>query len=552
MPHPFKVKIDFWFFVLIISIGLVTVFLVFPFGSLLITGFQDARTGEFTTGHFERFFRTRFFHMSLRRSMNVSVAATIFSVILGITMAYLTTMFKILGKKTVDILIIISMLSPPFLGSYSWILMAGRAGIFTRFFRDNFGITIPSIYGFGGIVLVMTLSGFPLIFLLVRGALRKIDASVLEAAESLGCSPFKKAMTIVFPLVTPTLFAAAVLVFIDAFTDFGTPLLLGQGYMVMPLLIFNQFMGDMGGNQYFASAMALIMVIIITVLFVGQKYIVNRRSYAMNSLNPLQSVKLKGPKNIIAHAIVYFVTFVASLPQIVVIFTSFRATRGPIFVPGFSLDSYVGIFRTLGTAIRNTYLFSLYAIIIILLLGMLFAYLTVRRKSFLTNVLDTIAMLPFVIPGSVIGIILILSFNRQPLLLIGTTQIMVLAFVIRRLPFTLRSSSAILHQINPSMEEAAISLGDTPMKAFFKVTAIMMMPGVISGAILSWITIINELSATILLFTTRTRTMTVAIFHEIMRGGFGAAAALATILTVTTVISLLIFFKITGKKELSM
>lgn len=552
MGKGLNIKFDFWLVVLLISIGLVVLFLVYPLGSLLVTGFQDTRTGAFTMYHFERFFGTRFFYMTLQRSMHVSITATAFAVTVGVIMAYLTTMFQIKGKKAVDIFIIISMLSPPFLGSYSWILMAGRAGFITRFFRDNFGVDIPSIYGFGGIVLVMTISGFPLIFLLARGALRKVDASVVEAAESLGCTPIKKALTIVFPLVTPTILAAAVLVFIDAFTDFGTPLLLGQGYMVMPLFVFNQFMGDMGGNQNFASAMSVIMVVIITVLFVVQKYIVNRKSYSMNALHPIEPAKLTGPKNILAHAIVYLVTFIASLPQIVVITTSFRATRGPIFVPGFSLDSYMGIFRTLGTAIRNTYVFGAISIVIILLLGMLFAYLTVRKKSLLTSILDTVAMLPFVIPGSVIGIILILSFNRQPLMLIGTTQIMILAFVIRRLPFTLRSSSAILHQISPSMEEAAISLGDSPMKAFFKVTAIMMMPGVISGAILSWITIINELASTILLFTTRTRTMTVAIFHEIMRGGFGAAAALATVLTVTTVVSLLIFFKLTGKTELSM
>jgi len=312
----------------------------------------------------------------------------------------------------------------------------------------------------------------------------------------------------------------------------------------------------MGGNQHFAAAMALIMVVIITILFVIQKYVVNRKSYSMNNLNPLQPAQIKGVKSVIVHGIIYLVTFVALLPQIVVITHSFRAMQGPRFMPGltFSLDSYRGIFNNTMTmtSIRNTYVFSVYAIIIILVLGMLFAYLSVRRKSILTNILDTIAMLPFVIPGSVIGIILILSFNRAPLMLIGTTQIMILAFVIRRLPFTLRSSAAILHQISPSVEEAAISLGDSPGKAFFKITAIMMMPGVISGAILSWITIINELSSTILLFTTRTRTMTVAIFQEIMRGGFGAAAALATILTATTIISLLVFFKITGKTELSM
>lgn len=185
---------------------------------------------------------------------------------------------------------------------------------------------------------------------------------------------------------------------------------------------------------------------------------------------------------------------------------------------------------------------------------MFIAYLSVRRKSPLTSLIDTIAMFPYIVPGSVLGITLLLAFNGKgdPMILSGTATIMIISLVIRRLAYTLRSSSAILYQISPSVEEAAISLGDSPMKAFFKVTAKMMLPGVVSGAILSWITLINELSSSVMLYTSRTRTMSVAIYNEVIRASYGTAAALATILTCTTVISLLVFFKISGSRDVTM
>ena len=254
------------------------------------------------------------------------------------------------------------------------------------------------------------------------------------------------------------------------------------------------------------------------------------------------------------HIFIYFVVFLAVIPQITVVYTSFKATNGAIFIDGFSLDSYKSIFKNLGTAIKNTYLFGLAAIVIviIIMLSMLIAYITIRRKSWVSNIIDTMTMFPYIIPGSVLGITLLLAFNKKPILLSGTAFIIVLAFVVRRLPYTLRSSAAILYQLSPSMEEAAISLGDSPLKTFFKITAVMMMPGVMSGAILSWITIINELSASVILYTGGTRTMSVSIYTEVIRASYGTAAALASILTLTTIASLLIFFKVSGKKEVSL
>ena len=180
------------------------------------------------------------------------------------------------------------------------------------------------------------------------------------------------------------------------------------------------------------------------------------------------------------------------------------------------------------------------------------SYVSVRRRNAVTSFLDTLTMFPYIIPGSVLGITLLLAFNKKPLILSGTFIIIVIAFVIRRMPYTIRSSAAILYQISPSIEEASISLGYSQFKTFKNITSRMMLPGVISGAILSWITVINELSASIILFTGKTRTMSVAIYSEVIRASYGTAAALSAILTFTTIISLIIFFKLSGSREISL
>jgi iron(III) transport system permease protein len=130
-------------------------------------------------------------------------------------------------------------------------------------------------------------------------------------------------------------------------------------------------------------------------------------------------------------------------------------------------------------------------------------------------------------------------------------MIMIIAFAIRRMPYTIRSSTAIIGQISPSVEEAAISLGASEMKTFTKVTVPMMMPGVLAGAIMSWVTVISELSSSIILYTDKTQTLTIAIYTEVIRGNYGNASAYSTILTVTSVLSLLLFFKLTGKRDIS-
>jgi iron(III) transport system permease protein len=547
-----KAPRDFWFWATWGIAILFVVFLVYPLFSLLSSSFVDTETGGFTLAHYATFFRKKYYYRSLFNSLSVTACVTVLAVLIGAPMAYLTSAFNIRGKKILDVLIIISMLSPPFIGAYSWILLGGRSGVITKFFAEHLGIQMPTIYGFTGILLVLSLKLYPFIYLYVSGALKSIDISLSEAAESLGCNPIKKVFTIVLPLITPTVLAGALLVFMNALADFGTPMLIGEGFVVMPVLIYSEFVGEMGGQANFAAALAAIMVVITCLIFLWQKYMVNKKSFTMSALRPMKPSTLAPLPNFLAHGFIYLLVLLSIIPQLTVVYTSFMKVNGVMFTSGFSLDSYITIFSKLGTAITNTYLYGLAAIVIIIVLGMFIAYLATRRRNLVTSMIDTFTMFPYIIPGSVLGITLLLAFNKPPLLLSGTAAIIVLAFVVRRLPYTLRSSAAILYQISPSVEEASISLGCSPLKTFFKVTAIMMLPGVMAGAILSWITVINELSASVILYTGGTRTMAVSIYTEVIRASYGTAAALSSILTLTTIVSLLVFFKLTGSKELSL
>ena len=549
-----KPQFDFWTIVTIGILAVFALFLIYPLISLFVDGFLEEGTGAFTMANFTKFFGKKFYYRSLLNSLKLTVCVTICSLLIGVPLAYIMSFFKIRGKSIIEILIIISMMSPNFIGAYSWILLLGRSGVVTQFISNTFGIKMPSIYGFGGMLLVFTLKLYPFIYMYVSGALKKVDVAVCEAAESLGCNAIRKVFTVVMPLVTPTAIASALLVFMNCMADFGTPALIGEGYDVLPTKIYIEFVGESGGSAYFASAMASLMVVITAVLFLLQKWYVNKKSFTMSAMRPIQPTRAKGAKNVIMHVFTYLLVILSVVPHLVIIWTSLRKTEVQYFVDGYSFESYTKIFDTALSSIQNTYLYCIIALAIIIVLGMLIAYLSVRKKSMLTSAIDTIAMFPYIIPGSVLGITLLLAFNGKgdPMVLSGTAAIMIISLVIRRLAYTLRSSSAILYQISPSVEEAAISLGDSPLKAFVKVTAKLMLPGVISGAILSWITLINELSSSVMLYTANTRTMSVAIYNEVIRASYGTAAALATILTLTTVLSLFLFFKISGSKDVTM
>ena len=244
---------------------------------------------------------------------------------------------------------------------------------------------------------------------------------------------------------------------------------------------------------------------------------------------------------------------IAFLPQLYIIYLSFRNCKGAVFLPGFSLGNYrQAAKKLLARSIKNTAVLGVLALAIIIVVAVLIAYLVVRRSSAMNNTIDTLSMLPYIMPGAVIGLSLLIAFGKAPFALTGTLTIMVIALVIRRLPYTIRSATATLMQISMSIEEAAISLGASKAKTFVKITVPMMANGILSGAILSWVAIVTELSSSIILYNNKSITLTMSTYVAITRGNYGLAAAFAAILTVVTTVSLLIYLAVSKSEDVSL
>ena len=542
-----KIRPDFWAIIKIIIFLFIILTIIYPLSIVFIRSFTNP-AGNITLKNFTKFFATQYYRDVLRNSMFVSGFTTIFCVIIGVSMAYMITRFDLKTKKILTILVILSLMSPPFIGAYAWILLFGRAGFITKLFLTFTGIALPPIYGKWGIISVFTFKMFPYVFLFTSGALSSIDSSLEEAAENLGASQLLRVFTVTFPVVFPSIFAGAIMVFMSCISDFGTPMLIGQNYKVLATLVYEQYMSEMGTSANFASAVSMIIVLLCALILVGQKAYLNTRNYAMTSMRPPMEIHLTPLKRLGVSFYIALIILIAMLPQIVVIITSFKNCNGPYFVEGWGMKSYVTIFTRMVRSIKNTYAYSFIAIFIMIAIGSLTAFVTVRKKSFLTGMMDIMLMFPYVIPGAVLALGFIIGFNRSPLYLAGTAFIMILSFTVRKIPYTVRSGIGFLYQMEPNVEEASINLGTPPGLTFLKITIPIMLPGILSGAILSWIETINELSSSIMLYTGRTSTLAVSIYNEVARNSFGTAAAMATILTLTTVIMLILFNKVSKGK----
>lgn len=534
------------------SLGLTAFYLIaiiLPIFGLLRSSLDAQGGSSISFKEFETFFSSKLYYGSLFNSFYVTICVTVLALVVAFPLAYILANFKIRGGKTVQILILASMMSPPFIGAYSWIILLGNNGLIRNFFKDNLGITMPPIYGFAGILLVLTLQLVPLIFTYLMGAWRTLDVSVLEAAESMGSTGLNRIRRVIFPLLVPTVLAGSLMVSVRAFADFGTPMLIGQGFRTVPVLIYSSFVGEVGTSRGFASAVAVIVVVLTVGIFLVQRYLVARGSYTMHASRRIVPKRLSMGKSVLAHGVVYGFVFLALVPLIVVAFSSFRKTLYGQFTDGFSLDNYERASDDIVRLLLNTLKIGLTALVLLVIVAVIVSYLNVRRPSFLNGLLDSFTMVPYVVPGLVIGIAMVVTFSSPPVKIAGTMTIMVLALMLRRLSYTVRSTTALLYQQSPSIEEAAQSLGASKIKTLLRVVVPMLAPGILSGAILSWVTIITELSTTLFLYNTSTQTLSLGIYAEVIRGQMGTSAALSTILLAMTILSLFIFMKLPGSDK---
>jgi iron(III) transport system permease protein len=535
-------RADIWTFVTFIGFAIVVLFLIYPLFDIFRYSFVDKETGEFSFVNWLQFFSKKYYLRAFTNSMFVAIATTFFSMVLGIPLAFFTVRYRIFGSTFLTTLSVLALLSPTFIGAYSWITMLGKNG-FLRTLFQSVGVNLPQIYGPLGIILADSLQYYPFISLMTAGALMTIDRSLEEASENLGARPTRIFFDVTLPMVIPSVTGGALIVFMMSLSNFGTPMIIGGNYLVLPTLAYNLFTSEISETPGMASTVSIILMLCASIVIVLQQWLATRRKYASMLVNRPVVKKLKGLRSVLAHGLCYGIVFLSTLPLAVIVYYSFRKTSGPVFQPGFSLASYRQIFFDVPKTVTNSFLYSLAAVLLIAGVGTLLGFVIARKKSAVVRMLDSLLMIPYIVPGTVLGIGFIVAFNKPPIYLTGTSVIIILTYFIRRLPYSVRSAASILKQIDPALEEAGINLGSPPGRTFRTITLPLMQGGIISGAIMSWVTSMNELSASILLYVGQTMTMPIKIYLLVVDGFFGTASAMSTILLFVTGVSMYVVNK---------
>jgi iron(III) transport system permease protein len=538
---------DFWSLVAFAAWAILILLLLMPLSLVLVSSFRD-ESGGLSLANWQRLFTSARYFNAFVNTLIVGFGGLAGALLLGSVMAFCMARLQIAGSRLVSMLAILALVSPPFIGAYSWIVLFGSGGI-VRQTLMSWGIFMPPIYGVWGVLIVFAFKFYPYVYLLTSGALANINRSLEEAAENLGLTPFQRVMKVSFPLVLPALSAGGLLALIHAIADFGTPRLLGRGFNVLATEAYTAYSAEIGSNLGMATTLSLALILLSMVFVFIQRFMSRRNVYHSNLINRPEKVRLRGFANVAAHAAVYFIALGGAMPAIIAAIYSVRKTNGPVFQPGFGLESYSRIIATLGDVVRNSLVFSGVAVLLIVVVGTLIGCLVARRNTVQTSLLDATLMVPYVMPGIVVGVAFIAAFNTPPLVMTGTATIIILSVFIRRLPYAVRSSAAALRQVGPSMEEAAISLGYSPVKAFLRVTIPLIAPGIIAGAMLSFVTAINELSSSLVLYVGGTVTMPVKIYIAINDGDYGTAASLSTILLVLSGAAIYLAFRLLGRDE---
>ncbi|WP_231701155.1 ABC transporter permease [Aliiruegeria sabulilitoris] len=511
---------------------------------------MDADTGNWTLGNYVEVFTRNFYLRGLKNTLFVGLLGTIGACLVGIPLAFFTARFHLWGRTWISTLAILVLVAPPFIGAYAWIMMLGSNGFITNFF-ERLGIDIPTIYGAHGIILVFTLKFFPFVFLMTQTALMAVNKSFEDAADNLGCTPWQRFVKITLPLVFPAISTGAIICFVLSIADFGTPAILGRGFRTLSTIAFAAYRSELGGLPTMAVTVSMIMIAISMLALLAQRRILARRRYASSLTNLPIKMHLTGWKNIAVHLFCHGAVLIAMLPNLVVVYTSFLKTNGPVFVGGFGLESYARMWRQAPEAIGNSFLFAFSAVVLITIFSAFISYVIVRRETRAAGAIDFLMMVPYLVPGVVMAIGFVTTFRTGFLSGMGAAWLLILLYFIRRLPYGVRSTTSSLRQVKPSMEEAAINLGAPPLTAFLKVTLPLILPGLVVGSLMSFITAINELSGTLIIYDSGTLTMPVSIYLAVLDGEFGLAAALSTVLLLCTGACVFAVFRFAENRESS-
>jgi iron(III) transport system permease protein len=486
---------------------------------------------------------TGFFASSVNRdtvfhTLELGALVGFFGVLVAFLLAYVQTQLDVPGKRILHVIALVPIVSPPFAVATAVIVLFGRNGMISA---QWLGLE-HDIYGLDGLTLVLVLSFFPVVYMNLVGMLQRMDPALSEAARNLGASQFRVFRTVTFPLVVPGLASGFLLLFVEAIADLANPLVLGGNYTVLSSRAYIAITGeyDLGTG----AILSLMLIVPALSVFLLQRMVSNRKSVVTVTGKP------SGSRELIANRWrwIPFATAVLICTLIVVIYGavvlgSFTRILG--VNNAFTLDHWRYILSGVGSeAVFDTVRLAAIATPLAGLLGMVLAWLIVRKLDRGRGVVDFLAMLGIGIPGTVLGIAYILTFRNQtklfglpllPAVAGGSTVLagqvaICLMFLIRSIPASVRSGVGALQQIHPSIEEASTSLGASNSRTFRQVTIPLIRPALISGLSFGFARSMTTLSPIVFLVTPDTKILTSQILGEVDGGRFGNAFAFCCVL----------------------
>lgn len=525
-------------------------FLLYPLFNVFSASVLDGEGEKFTFANYVKILGRPFYRGAVVNTLAIGLAATITTILVAVPLAFALARLPVPGKAAIIALAAMPLVLPSFVSAYAIVLLLGRAGVVTQWLQ-SWGIGFGSIYGAGGIVLVYTLTLYPYVLLPTMAAFKAVDVSVEEAAQSLGSSPRRTLWTVTLPIVTPAILAGGLLVFIETLENFGVPFVLAEDMPIFAVEAFKLFVGETAPNPSSAGVLGVLLIAMTSLVLLIQRRFLASRRFATGARAAPPILRVGLGLRVAASVYCWLVVLLALVPFFAIVVLSFMEFRGPVLHPNFSLANFAALFERSMRPLLNTLLFATLAAIGVTLVGVPIAYVVTRLRSGLASLLDVVATLPFAVAGTVLAIGFVVSFNSGWLILTGGPLIMVLVYTVRKVPFAVRSSSAILHQIDPSLEEASISLGRSPLQTFGRILVPLMLGGILSGFVLTWVTIASELSATVVLYSGQWRTLTVVMFQALEGGGGGIATAAASTLIIVTLVPITLLYRLVRRYELA-
>lgn len=475
-------------------------FLIYPVVWMLRGAFVV--DGKFTLEFFAMAFRSPLMLGSLRNSFLIGVLVTAFTTLLSLPLAHLFTRYDFRGKTLLSALLLVPMILPPFVGAIGMRQFFGLFGSVNLLLGTN--VDWLGRGGFWGVVILQTLNLYPIMFLNVSASMANVDPTLREAAENMGASSWRVFRTVTLPLILPGCFAGAILVFIWAFTDLGTPLIFGLT-RVVSVQIFDR-VTDVGTNPM-GYVLVCVVLLLTVVLFAVSKRLVGSKRYEMLARGHTAGGerRLRGWRAAAAVAGVSAVVAMALVPHASVVLQSLADRWFFTVLPGeMSFDHYGEVFAYPLTvsSVRNSLFYSSLSAGVDLVLGVMIAYLLTRRKIPGGAVLDAVAMLPLALPGLVLAFGYVGGFNWRLDWLNprdNPTLLLVVAYSVRRLPYIVRSAYAGFQQTSVTLEEASLNLGASAWRTLRKITIPLVMANLVAGTVLTFSYAMLEVSDSLIL-----------------------------------------------------